>query len=313
MQSPGQVINCIQAMISYVLQAVTTFLFGPLLANLVLIFRLEVAKPSKRVTKWYTAATRIAYSVTKTNMYVSLAIAIASILRTYEISLGEHDFIVWLGNLQVFILAGAFVSFLTYQHVGKATTVIYGAYGILVTTIMVVNVFKIVLPSSQFLEQILASVCVYEGSYPIFQDLVEQNNQSKWSMFLGIYAAMGILIIIIALLLSFFFKRAKTALESKIKHFYDEICRLFRIKAKHLFSYCGVFLVTLCWAGCTIWFLHILVDNRNMIQASSNPPNADAQWGFGQITAVMAWGPLLHDIILELIGRCPDLNLLHLI
>jgi len=57
------------------------------------------------------------------------------------------------------------------------------------------------------------------------------------------------------------------------------------------------------WMATCVNFLIKLEKQRKKLQRAVGPSYQDSQWGVGQITTVMVWGPLIHEIVLEFMGN----------
>lgn len=58
--------------------------------------------------------------------------------------------------------------------------------------------------------------------------------------------------------------------------------------------------LSLAWLFCTVVGLWEIGFGRQRLQELSGSLYQDSQWGYGQITAILAWTPLVLDIVLEI-------------
>lgn len=296
-------------MFSYLIQAITTLLFGPIWANFVVVFELEIAKPSGFSAKLYEAATNLAYSVAKTNIFVSLSVEIASIIRIVQAPpVAEFSFILVLGFLEVFIVWGALISLLSYHRVLETGIIAFGCYALAVLALSTASFFKGGLPSSQSeILETLTIYCVIERDYPIPILALEQDTPGRGAeLFLGIYTASYIALGIVGIVIWHYFKRKIIAMWAKLKKIFLALCRYLRIKPRYPFYCVGAILLTTYWGVAVTLLMIVLKNSREQLKRASGPLYQDSQWGFGQIAALVAWAPVLHDIIFEIGGASPS-------
>ena len=105
-----------QAMISYLLQTITTFLSGPIHVNFAMIFELGIAKPSGFYVDFYKSATNNAHSAATTNIFVSLSVAAACIIGNAQVPpMAEHNFIVNLEYYQMYRVLALSLPLMIYR------------------------------------------------------------------------------------------------------------------------------------------------------------------------------------------------------
>ena len=84
------------------------------------------------------------------NIFVSLSVAIASIIRENQIPpVSEHEFLVILGFFEMLVISGTLGSMITYRGWEEASFAAFGAYYVAVLVLSLVNAFKGGMPSSQ--------------------------------------------------------------------------------------------------------------------------------------------------------------------
>ena len=294
-----------QATVSYFIQAITTFVFGPVLANFVTIFELGIARPEGRIAKLYDISTSLAYSVAKTNIFVSLAISIASVIRLLQLPpVSESGFIGTIAILQFEVALGTVLSLITYRNWKNAGVIALGIYSAATYALYMTSLFKGGLPSSQ--SQILQNLtwfCVIDRDFPVPTIREQPPKERNDSLYWGIYIASWVGSIIVAGLIKHYFgKPIKKAWQALKKAFFLA-CRFLHIKPRYHFFCALVMALTGLWATGIVYELYLIQVSRQQLKRASGDLYQDSQWGFGQVTAVLAWAPVLHDAVFESVGK----------
>lgn len=98
------------------------------------------------------------------------------------------------------------------------------------------------------------------------------------------------------------------AMLAKLKETIFTIRRYFRIQPWNplpclVFPICTVQMALLLFKA-----LYNLENGRRELQKASGPLYQDSQWGFGQVTAVLAWVPVLLKVLREIVGAYPAIS-----
>ncbi|KAG8527135.1 uncharacterized protein KY384_008564 [Bacidia gigantensis] len=293
-----------KAMISYLLQSITTLIFGPILAIIVAIWELKSAQLSHRRAKIYQVVKNIAYSAAKTNVFVSMSVVIASIIRQTQIPpVSEHSFLVLLGFFEMLVILGTVASMITYRNLGDASIMAFGVYFIIVFALSFINTSKSGI--SSFQTNILGTITMYcesERDYPLpALGNVVVDDMRLWRFFFA-YCVTCLAAFTVVGVIFAFCQYIIPALIRQIQTLFDRPCNALDIKPEYHFR-CLVILVQSCvWIVSQWIFLSWLKSSRQDLKKASGSLYEDSEWGFGQVTALLAWAPLVHDIILEIFG-----------
>lgn len=292
-------------MISYSIQGVSTFIFGPVLAILVLVLRFHANPPESHPVK---SMANISKTVYQANMFLALSTYVASIIRITKVPpLAELSFIKVLGLYQFFIIVGAAMC---QDYVLRTTTrkalsmYFYLIVGIILNFVVV---FLNGDPSSKALIlQQITSYCVTERDYPLSsgnnKPKTKEENKLLANSFAIIIGSSVALAIVVYLILKFFKAPIKRCL-AKLKDYFTRFCTFLKTTPTRFCTILGVLLLTGYWLSTCVFLLWSMQTLRNDLQLSTGSAYQDAEWGFGQVTVMLLWLPLVHDIILECFGK----------
>ena len=233
----------------------------------------------------FNSAENLAYIVVTTNIFVTLSVLIASVFRSSQIPLiTEQNFVSLLASFQFLILEAIIVSYgLCWNwFTGGIETIACLLYAPVVSLLCLANYFVGIYSSSQHQRlKDLAARCVTERDYTKLAHShffhIAKSIGTALSMFISIC-----IILIIPLKFSRCFSH---------------------VRLKYLSSI-AILAFTVVWSLLlTLYWVEIKRDQRQ-IENVSNPSDVDFQWGFGQVSAVCAWAPLVNSIMIEIIGMC---------
>lgn len=288
-------------MTSYILQVALTSVFGVTLASIIFIFKLGTENLSSRGAKLLVAATKISYSVARTNTFIALAIAIATTIRIPQVPpANEQDFTQHLAFLQVQLGWATFVSSKQWD-VTKSSSNSFLYYALIVQCLQLSNFLRYLFDSRAKLLGSFNAACVLEQGYPkSFYMAPSEQETHRYSSLGGLM--LGLALPILAATVYYFAERI-LPLVDKSDRIFLTFCSTFRFKPRHSF---WVHVLVPCAAALWIMWssalLGLLGEDRRRLQQASGDLDQDTQWGFGQVTAVLAWAPPLHDIVSETIG-----------
>ena len=303
-------------MVTYVLQAITTLLFGPMVALFAIYTQTDAwstGSSSKPKHRFQELISNLAFSVFQANVFACLAVSIGCLVREVEISpLAEVSFINTLGVLEMMILLGIVLSATAcYDYTSRYLIVMF-IYGVPVFAFSMAVTLLRGYPSSQtkILEKI-TGFCIEERDYPFFS---MRDDDARTNRFLGIFMGSfygGIFALIIIWML--IYKYCKPIANPIIKvyeavtgfflNLWKRFARLLHADPGRLFFGIAATFYGVVWAYSSIVLLISLQNQRISLQRVLGAAYEDSQWGFGQITAIILWAPLLHDLIMEIIGK----------
>ena len=281
-------------MVSYSLQAIFTFCFGLLLANITIIFKLKIDDSSRNPARILEAASDVAYAVSTTDIFVSSSVAIASVVRNSQITpLAESNFVNSLGLYQILILIGTTVSYWSVRRPGKMLIGVFGFYNLVVTVLSLSNALGAKVSSSQGkLLKDLTTDCVTEQDYP--SAITDSRDDAENRDFLQLMGFIMAMIFLVGILERILFNIYKEKILAFITNLHSA-----RIRQPILCSF--VLLVSLFWIVSVAIILQQLEQSRQQIRKASGSLYQDSQWGFGQVTAVLTWAPVLQEMIFQML------------
>jgi hypothetical protein len=301
-------------MISYIIQTGVTFIFGPLLALLCVIYGVDLAdssftesnKPYSKLLRWSINLSRSAQIA---NSLTTLSVLIASLIRIQQLPpVAELTFIKILSLYQWLVSIGISASY--WSVFGKSSVqysllrfyiiVVFGSYIAVVFT----NGY------SSFDVDILDSItwhCVADWHYPA-PDLRASSDDNgignmtiaSWPTYL-LLAALSYLVLVFIIL---YFEEWLEKVYNIFRYKVFALCKRLGADPKKLLSSLCIVFVTALWTFGTTWTLRDLQLQRQQLQLVSGNAYQDSQWGFGQVTAMFLWGPMCGDIFLITFGWC---------
>jgi hypothetical protein len=232
-------------------------------------------------------------SVTKVNVFVAHAVVIASIIRIYQLPpIGEIDFIKILVGYQFLLLLGSGLAIYLFQQYRNRDAILFSCYGFVCLILMVIIIYEDgVRASDALMLKQLTQCCVSELGFP--KTIINFNHISLKSVAIGAGGTFGGIVIfslIFSLNMIYFggqFRPLVQALHLTSKH------RLFTIAAM-----IGMFY----WTSCEVYLLVFLGLQRVQLRKATGALYQDSQFSFGQVMAVLAWAPVLHDLALTAYG-----------
>ena len=223
-------------MISYIIQGVLITIFGPTVAFVMVLWEIDLDAsnhPRQKILKYIK---EITISVYRINVFVSLSVLIASVIRIAQVSpLAEVSFVYVLVMLQYFIVAGSVFSILVikkFEWRGEWTSLTYA--GITYVLWMVSLFQRAVLTSKATLLETLNDYCVTERDYPIL-DVNFDEPDSKFQLIFWLSYAGGIIVLLAgAFLIKRYFSDQATRLWKSIKHAFVVVCGWLHVRPKRL-------------------------------------------------------------------------------
>jgi hypothetical protein len=85
----------------------------------------------------------------------------------------------------------------------------------------------------------------------------------------------------------------------KVKNAFTKFCTFLRTTPRRLLTIVVVPIATAFWLFGSISLLWLLQVERSDLQLSTGSAYQDAEWGFGQVTVVLLWLPLIPEIAIE--------------
>ena len=287
-------------MISYLLQAISTILFGSVFANIIIHFQL---RDSRLLPGLYSiifeAALDVANTILKTNLFVSFSVAIASLIRITQVPpVGEFYFMGDIAMFQGLITYGFYFSSLAY---GDSFIFKYYFYQLSVVFLFLVGHLNGALPPSQkdVLED-LVTHCAIERDYPL-----AANGTVSRSILATCSSILTILFIGAAVFN--YFRNSIQSVYNKLWNPFSANSKSFLLHVRPRSKSLRVVLVlaTACWMALLISLMVTGERDRQRFHIASDSSNQDSQWGFGQVVAVMSWAPVLHDISIKVFRAPP--------
>ena len=284
-------------MISYLLQAISTTIFGPIFAIVIMYFELKNGRLSGLYSMIFEAAIDVADTVLKTNLFVSFSVGIAGVIRnTQSPPLGERTLLEILSMFQGMITFGFYCSSLAY---GGSFMFKYGFYQLSIVVSLFVGIFIAALPSLQTdtLEGVM-TWCALERNYtPAVPRIM-------YGLMLAVGGSFFVALLLSAVLFGFF-KNLIRAARSQLRRFLSTNSTSYlHISPPSKFLRVGLLLGVACWMWIIISLMIGVERARQELQIASGSPNQDSQWGFGQVIAVVSWAPVLYEMLVKAIGSC---------
>lgn len=292
-------------MISYIIQGIVILLFGPVFVMTVFIFKINLASSENQPFRIVRVIVNFLPTVYSGIMFLSLSVFVASIIRIKGVlPIAELDFIKSLAVYQYSVTLGTVVSqYYVFPDTAKRVGVLL-YLGVISAFLIMVNFVK-GLPSqkAKLLKQI-TDYCSTELDFPLpLVDFESAENSLRHGIFVLSYSASLVGLSVVIWLLWKYFSAVLSRLGRFLWRKYVEFFSFLGVApARFHVLLCGP-LVILYWTSNCIALAVSLQDQRHDLQKSVGSSYQDSEWGFGQITAMLIWGPLLQDIILGALGK----------
>lgn len=288
-------------MISYLLQAISTALFGPIFAAVIMYFELKNGRSSGLNSMIFEAALEIADMVLKTNIILSFSVGVAGVFRTTQSPpLGERTFMGYLSIFQCVITLGFYFSSIAY---GNSFIFKYYLYqlSVMVSNILVLVLLSALLSSRTDILKGVMSQCAIEHNFPL---AVKRTSSRTVAIYWGSCLAVGLLAVgfLVAVLPESMKNLIQAARSRSRRSLSTNSTRYLHISPRFNFLGVGFLLCAAFWTGIIIYLMVAVERDRQKLQTASGSPNQDSQWGFGQVMAVVSWAPVLHDIFVKAKG-----------
>ncbi len=287
---------------SYIIQGILILLFGPVFAMTVFIFKINLATPGNQPFRIVRVIGNILPTVYSETIFLSLSVFVASIIRIKGVPpIAELDFIKLLAVYQYCITVGTVLS-QSYVFPKRVKVHLYSG---LITAFMIIVQFMNRLPSqkAKLLKQI-TDYCSTELDFSLpLVNFKSAENSLRYGIFVLSYSAGLVGLSVVIWLLWKYFSAVLSRLGRFLWRKYVEFCSFLGVApARFHVLLCGP-LFTVYWASSCIALAVSLQDQRHDLQKSVGSNYQDSEWGFGQITAMLIWGPLIQDIILGALGK----------
>lgn len=285
------------------MEAVFTMIFGPLLTCVFVCLDLKVSDtaPSHRISNLFLNLSR---SMHRCTIFLALSVVIASVIRTQQVApISELSFMKYLGLYQFMVSLGAAVSYITVSGWQGRESIAMIAYNVIIFIFLTATWSMAGFPSSE--AQVLEQLTIYCHDYQDWPLPVENfaEDQSK-SQFGAIFWSSYIGGVLVAALVWIYFEEWRLRVKDKLVNGFSSLCEWFHVKPHRVVIVSGVITGAVYWGWTCSSAIIFLLNQREELQNVLGPAYADAEWGFGQVTAMLLWGPLIHDIVMETIGEC---------
>jgi hypothetical protein len=295
-------------MISYCIQGVVAFVLGPALALLAMFLDRNSNTDSYFETdspKWLV---KYLYSLSQSqhqaNILITLSVLMASVIRISQLTpLGELNYIFLLAIYKFIVITASFISYAIVQEPSRAKVRVLTFVAVIVFALFMTAIFmRKKYPTSEeiILEQ-LRAFCVLERDYPMSE--VDFESDSGSLIIWGItYLLLFVGIVTLTSLIWWNFIEKILNIYRFIYRQYSAFCRLIHVRPKRFaaLSIGGSYTV-MCIYLLTVLLIY-MEEQRKELQRASGPAYQDAEWGFGQIAALVLWAPFVHESVLIAIG-----------
>lgn len=298
-------LNILQAMISYILQGIAVFLFGPCLILAAYMqgalnskYSLNFTGQSLPSRKRILVLAKISLNINQGSIFVALSTSVASIIRiTQDPPLNELSFICYLNLYEMFVSVGVIAPLLVMADLQKRKTKVLYLFNILALLLTFTASIQGV-PAGKDAEVVLQ---VFESCFSP-PNIVNQEAKQK-PKFWGWQNTIAICIggsTIVPMILAKLYRRKFQRVYERVDTF---LLRYFRTTLKHVRAGVVIGFGICSWTFLCYAFIIILQQQRKKTQYSSGKEYEDHRWGFGQVTILLLWVPLLSDIFLDIRGE----------
>ncbi|OIW26300.1 hypothetical protein CONLIGDRAFT_671902 [Coniochaeta ligniaria NRRL 30616] len=284
-------IGTLEAMISYTIQGVTSVLFGPLLGLISLYIGSSSNSdsflglpPNLWVTEYFGPVAR---NLHQANILTAFSVLVASRIRLQQVCpVAEVEFIQTLAIYEFCTAIICTVSYFPIHESSRVRSITIGlyAFGAFVMLILVSMMPDYYNSSNAAALEAITTYCVTQADWPVDFTTV------KLETILVVIGFFPLpLMTLVVLPLHCRYSWLAEALELHIGP-----RRLGTILAA----------VALTELGCLyLWkWLNLLLTIRQRLQLASGQAYQDNEWGFGQISAVMTWIPVVQEVIFSTSG-----------
>jgi hypothetical protein len=288
-------------MISYAIQGVAILFFNLFIIVAALVYNVDFSIPTDKPINPLGLFARLTLSVNQGSTFVALATLIASIIRIQQVPpLAELSFIKCLCQYQFFASFAFYIPLFVVIKFSRRRKLALAAYFMIIVfsyfTILFMKGFST--SQAQTLEE-LSAKCKTERAFPRTRKSFDSNIRNNLnvivlpSLFASVVAAG-----FVRFLLNCYCPRVLRQTQSMVL----AVARFFRTTPSRLFVIISVSFVTITWFVMCSFFGYRLVKLRRQTKQSSGNAYQDEHWGFGQVTILLLWVPLVNDIFLDTIG-----------
>jgi hypothetical protein len=232
---------------------------------------------------------------------------IACLVRLKQIAtLGEVLFITSLASYQLVISFTSTTSYLVVQSLARVRLVVLAMYSMASFIMFFLIIFIADFPKADIrILQKITEFCVLERDYPFPVGIMqEESNTAKVdAKFHMIYWPSLFGSIVILAIMAIFFDTQIRRIVDRIRYYYVGFCTWAGVDPKRFFTALVIIAFTAFWLPFIALSMLTFQMQRRRLQSVSGASYQDSQWGFGQITAILLWAPLAHDIGLAIIGN----------
>jgi len=318
-------ISGVGAMISYVIQGISTVLLGPVLASRFFIH--DMRNPEGKDTffqldptalqnlgPWATGIVRMARRHHHNNSFITLSIYVALLvqLNTRYIPVAELDFI---KSLELFQFTIWILSFLgTAYFVAPEDSVgsrfswrneMSGLHMLLAYTISAYISFIKIPPGAETLVlRELTRLCHLRKQYPNPDSAFRRTPNGWpgpafhavfWPSFTVVVLAMGALV--------WYFARAVRRFFRSVSQRWSVFCCRAGLRPRKFAGCLMLFPLLLLFSFTCVLQLVLLEWRRLYLQQVTGDAYRDSEWGFGQVLAVLVWLPLAEECFVVVWGK----------
>ncbi len=303
-----------KAMISYILQGVSSLLFGPLLAVLSLYIGSDLSSdsllelPSKL---WITENfVPVARSLHQTNIIIAFSVLLASIIRLDQVRpVTEVDFIKDLALYECWTALICAFSYFPIHESSKTRNTVIGLYAA-VTWYLAVVISNSGYPSSYGEAlQAITTYCIRQGDWPVpTMNIVvpdePKKQDSAWPSGIWVLLVVSAPILgAVGVATGFVLLGILVLIGMLLAKPYLLLCRLLRVGPWRFVSVAGAVGLTAVSGFYIGLWLDSLLAHRQELRLASGSAYQDNEWGFGQITALLAWIPVVQDTLFAIGGK----------
>jgi len=283
----------IQAMVSYIIQGIAVFFFGPVIAVAALVFRLDLSSQATRKPGFTTLLAKISLGINQGASFIALSICIACIIRIKQAPpMAEIFFIAWLGRFQLFVSIGAvWASWLLYRFDHRRVISILGCF-VLVYVMLCISESMSAFPTSQGRTfENFSHYCIKESRYLFAMDA--KNAKVK------VFNLKTRLILFILLIVPITFMATHRFFQGAV----SSLAVYFNTSPSRIMSFVFIPPYTVIWIYQCSEMAFNLYHLRREIKRFAGDLYQDEQWGFGQVTILLLWASVVNDIVLGIMGK----------
>ena len=269
-------------MISYYIQTALICLFAYFLPVAIWLFNIFSWKAGIRTTPLLRKLRKSVYEI---NAFFSISLLVASIVRWRQVPpVMETVFIFYMEWNQMNNMFFMLSALLYDQPINKATWDWIVYYAAIALAHLIAS-FVIGIPNRATYRD-LATQCKIQQQMLHIADLITASEQVQ-TILMCIILVLGILLVLV--ILAGFFR--KTPPKTK-----KQGNRTFAI---------GLFLIMV---PMTIFLAHLFAEIRGILKKLSGGQLPENGWGYGEVTAILLWVPLLWSLLKETMSKAPISN-----